>query len=53
LYNLTFDDDFYNFKVTEIYDDFKENGTWKYVNFSVTLSDRTEKHFIAKLENGI
>ena len=36
-----------------IYDDFKENGTWKYVNFSVTLSDGTEEHFIAKLENGI
>lgn len=36
-----------------IYDDFKENGTWKYVNFSVTLSDGTERHFIVKLENGI
>ena len=35
-----------------IYDDFKENGTWKYVNFSVTLSG-IEEHFIAKLENGI
>lgn len=35
-----------------IYDDFKENGTWKYVNFSVTLSG-IEEHLIAKLENGI
>lgn len=35
-----------------VYDDFKENGTWKYVNFSVTLSDGTEKHFIVRLENG-
>ena len=39
-------------KVT-IFDDFKENGTWKYVNFSVTLSNGTEQHFIARFENGV
>ena len=35
-----------------IYDDFKDNGTWKYVNFSVTLSDGTLNHYIARFENG-
>ena len=45
-------DEFKSSNIT-IYDDFKENGTWKYVNFSVTLSDGTEEHFIVKLENGV
>ena len=41
----------WNSGVIQIYDDFKENGTWKYVNFSLTLSDDSERHFIVKSEN--
>ena len=46
--------DGYNIHPTNIkvYDDFKDNGTWKYVNFSLTLSDDSERHFIVKSENG-